>query len=176
MKKFITFILILTVHFSFGQNTYRFLEIIPNGFYGKITRHQTIVHSGKLDFDFYRKYFSVPYYYPHKLTDKRYKNDTITVWNDATKKDDLFSNWKYRIVYDSLSRVTSYRYSACVVCSQLPYDYHFYYNQKGQVTKMVNKLNDDKSILFEYDTDGNIIKIEVYDFSKLTKRVSLIRD
>ena len=175
MKTIITIIFILTLNLVNGQDTLQFGVTTPKGTSGQITDPRTIVHLGKLDFDFYKKHFYVPYYYPDQVNDYRYKNDTITVWNDTTKVGDFKSNWSYTLIYDSSSRVTSYRYSGCMICSQLPYDYHFFYDHLGQVIKMTNNLNDDKTIEFRYDADGNIVNVMVYRGLELIKEIELMK-
>ncbi|QNR24525.1 hypothetical protein [Croceimicrobium hydrocarbonivorans] len=174
MKTITTILLILTLNLVYGQDTLQFDVATPNGFKGQITDTRTIVYSGKLDLDFYKKHFFTPYHYPQKMVDTNHKNDTITKWNDSTKVGDFNTNWSYTITYDSLSRVTSYRYSACMICSQLPYEFHFIYNQLGQVIKMINKLNDKKTIEFKYDPAGNIVNVKEYHGSDLTKEIELI--
>jgi hypothetical protein len=174
MKTLVTFILILTLNLVYGQDTLQFGVTTPKGKNGRITDPRTIVYSGKLDFDFYKKHFFIPYHYPQRMTDPQHKNDTITIWNDSTKIGDFNTNWSYTITYDSLSRVTSYRYSACLICSQLPYDYHFFYNQRGQIIKMMNNLNDNITIEFKYDTVGNIVNLKEYRGSELTKEIELM--
>ena len=175
MKIITTIILILTFSLVYGQDTLQFGVTTPKGIDGQIIDPRTIVHKGKLDFKFYKKHFFIPYHYPRKIVDLNHKNDTITIWNDSTKVGDINSNWNYTITYDSLSRVTSYRYSACVICSQLPYDYHFFYNQLGQVIKMTNNLNDNKTIKFKYDSDGNIVNVKDYRGSDLIKEITLMK-
>lgn len=174
MKTITTIILILTLNLVYGQDTLLFDVTTPKGFNGQVTDVRTIVHSGKLDFDFYKKHFITPYHYPRKMVDSNHKNDTITIWYDSTKVGDFNTNWNYTITYDSLSRVTSYRSSACMICSQSPYDFHFFYNQLGQVIKMTNHLNDNKTIEFKYDTAGNIVNVKEYHGSDLTKEIELI--
>jgi len=61
-----------------------------------------------------------------------------------------------------------------MICSQLPYDFHFFYNQLGQVVKMTNNLNDNKTIEFKYDTDGNIVNVKEYHGSDLMKEIELM--
>jgi hypothetical protein len=120
MKILTTIFLILTLNFVYGQDTLLFGVTTPKGNNGQIIDPRTIVHSGKLDFDFYKKFFYVPYHYPKQWVDYKHKSDTITVWNDSTKVRDFKSNWTYTLIYDSSFRVKSYRYSGCLVCSQLP--------------------------------------------------------
>ncbi|WP_157638166.1 hypothetical protein [Flexithrix dorotheae] len=165
----------MILNLVYEQDTLQFNVTTPKGINGQITDPRTIVYSGKLDFDFYKKYFFTPYHYPQKMVDPIHKNDTITVWNDSTNVGDFNSNWSYTITYDSLSRVTSYRYSACILCSQTPYYFHFFYNQLGQVIKMTNKLNEDKTIEFKYDYHGNIISVKEYLGSDLAKEIELIK-
>ncbi len=174
MKTVTTIILILTLSLVYGQEKLHFGITTSKGINEKTSETRTIVYLGKLDFNFYKEYFYVPYYYPKKIVDPQYKDDHVTLWNDSTKVGDFKSNWSYIITYDSLSRVSSYRYSSCMICSQLPYDYHFYYNQLGQVIKMTNKLNDDKTLEFKYDTDGNIVNIKIYNYLELTQEIALI--
>lgn len=176
MKNIITIILIFISNLVRSQDTLQFKVTTHIELDSQRTNSQTIVHLGQLDFDFYKNHFYVPYYYPDQLTNIRYTNDTLTVWNNSTKINDFSSNWSYTIIYDSLSRVTSYLYSNCVICSQLPYDYHFYYNQLGQIIKMTNNLNDDEIIEFKYDVKGNIINIKVYQYAKLEKEIELINE
>ena len=174
MKTITLIILVLTLNLVYGQDTLQFGVTTTKGINGQITDPKTIIYSGMLDFDFYKKHFFTPYHYPQQMIDSKYINDTITIWNDSTKIGDFNSNWSYTITYDSLSRVTSYRYSACMICSQLSYDYRFFYNQLGQVIKMTNNLNDNKVIEFKYDTDGNIVNVKEYRGSDLAKEIELM--
>lgn len=141
---------------------------------GLVPDSRSIVYSGKLDFDFYKKHFLTPYHYPQKMIDSNRKNKTVTVWKDSTQINDFKTSGSYTITYDSLSRVTSYRYSSCMVCSQSPYDYHFFYNQIGQVIKMTNTLSENKTIEFKYDTDGNIVNVKEYRGTGLTKEIKFM--
>src|SRR6187431_406971 len=125
MKIIVTIFGILIVSLAYGQDTLQFGVTTPKGINGHITDPRKIVYSGKLDFDFYNKYFNVPYDFPGLLIDTKHTNDTLIVWSDTTKVGDVKSNWSYTIIYDSNSRVKSYRYSSCMACSQLPYEYHF---------------------------------------------------
>jgi len=154
-----------------NQDTLQFKVTLQYG----VSEVETIVHLGKLDFDFYRKYFYVPYYYPEKMVDTNFKNDTITTWSDTTKVGNFYNNWSQIIIYDSFSRVISYSYSSCILCSELAYDYHFFYNQQNQVIKMTkNHINDNDFIEFKYDTYGNIVNLKIFRGSELEKEIRLI--
>lgn len=174
MKTITTTILILTFNLVYGQDTLQFGVTTPKGRNGQITESRTIVYSGKLDLDFYKKHFLSPYHYPQKMVDPKHKNDTITIWNDSTKIGDFNANWSYTLTYDSLSRVSSYKFSGCMLCAQLPYEFYFFYNRLGQLIKMKNNLNDKITLEFKYDTDGNIVNVKDYRSSDLTKEIELI--
>ncbi|WP_316806981.1 hypothetical protein [Pedobacter agri] len=173
MKTIATSILIFAVTFVYGQEILRFRITTPKAIYGPIVKTMTIDHSGKLDFDFYRKHFFTPYHYPQQMVDPNHKNDTVTISNDTAKIGNFINNWSYTITYDAQSRVTSYKYSPCMRCSQLPYHYYFFYNQLGQVIKIKNNLNEDNTIEFKYDTNGNIVSLKEYKFSDLRQEIEL---
>ena len=175
MKTIATIIFVLTLNYAFAQDTLLFGVTTPKNINGRITELRKVVHSGQLDFDFYKKHFFVPYYYPDQMVNLSHKNDSITVWNDTTKVGDFKANWSHTVIYDSQSRVTSYRYSGCMICSQLPYDYRFFYNDFGQVIKMTNNLNHNKTVEFKYDNVGDIVRIIVYRGLELIKEIELMK-
>ena len=144
-----------------------------------------------LDLNFFKKNFFIPYYYPGKLIDKSFKNETVTVWRDTTAKKDYQTNWTHTFKYDDKSRVTDYSFSGCFVCSNLPYTIKLFYNDRNEVVKMekyysleiptgdsisTKKLSTlpkpVETFNFKYDDKGNIIKLDYFVNEVLNKRIS----
>jgi YD repeat-containing protein len=173
MKALTVIILTLSLNIALGQDSLQFKVTTLEGL-KQSTYLQIVSPSEKLGFDFYKKHFRLPYYYPNQMVNLNHANDTVVVWNDSTKVNDYKANWSYTIVYDSHSRVIEYCYSGCLICSQLPYNYQFFYNKQGQVTSITNNLHEKEKIDFQYDTNGNIVKIKVYRGASLIKKIELL--
>lgn len=153
-------------------------------------RIYTIAITGTLDINFYKKHFSVPYNVPSLLIDKRYSNTSSLTWNDTIKAKKYFDNWTYTKTFDSLSRVIKYEYSGCQLCSQMPYEYTFFYDDQNRVIKIENK-NDwsngskqneqskvstsqpTEEIHFKYDSGDNIIQIKKWSYKILEQLIEL---
>lgn len=115
-----------------------------------------------LDIYFYKRHFFTPYYLPASFTDLRYKNKTISVWNDPGGKKDYMQNWENTYTYDSLGRVISYTYTGCIICSNMPYSYTVTYNQAGQVIRLVNTGTMKDGYWLYYNGNAEIYRVEKY--------------
>lgn len=133
-----------------------------------------------LDIQFYNRNFYKPYYFPKKFIDKRYKNKTLKIWNDKTKGKDVRSNWLYTYVYDSLSRVTLYGYSSCLMCSQLPFNIQISYDFKNRPSRFSildsfgQNLPESDGYEFIYDNKGNLIRMKYISGGRLTELIEVI--
>jgi hypothetical protein len=133
-----------------------------------------------LGLEFYRKNFYRPYHFPKYFIDSKYKSETIEIWNDTTKTKDFNSNWTFSYTYDSLSRVTDYNYSGCLICGQLPYRIQITYdNTNRPYTFQVRHSFDRKELaneeyVFAYDDKGNIVQIKFFRFGKLDEQIDKI--
>jgi len=182
MTKTITTIL-LTFFFltAFGQTNVAVLKFKHTyfSFDGQISdiKEKSIQVDTILSLEFYRKNFYRPYHFPKQFVDKKFKNETVEVWNDTTKAKDFTSNWTYSYTYDSLSRVTDYNYSGCLICGQLPFRIQITYdNQNKPQTFQVRHSFDkqepaNEEYVFAYDNKGNIIQIKFYRFGKLDEQI-----
>ena len=166
---------------AFGQTnvvTIKFKHTYSN-FDGQISevKEKSIQVDTILGLEFYKKNFYRPYHFPKQFIDKKFKNETIEKWNDSTKAKDFNSNWTYTYVYDSLSRVTNYNYSGCLICGQLPYRIRIIYdNQNRPLIFQVRNSFDKKEpaneeYVFAYDNKGNIIQIKFFRFGKLDEQI-----
>lgn len=132
-----------------------------------------------LGLEFYKNNFFGPHL-PEHFVDNSYKSQTIVMWNDTTKAKDFESNWTYSFTYDSLSRVTDYNYSGCLICSQLPYRMEISYDRQNrpfvfQIRRGINsKEVPDQKFVFRYDDHGNIIQSQFFGYGKLEKQVDKI--
>jgi hypothetical protein len=153
-------------------------------------RIDTITITEHLDVHFYKKHFSVPYYIPGSFFDKRYKNTAIITWNDTIKKKNIQDNWTYTSTFDSLSRVTKYEYSGCLLCSQIPNQSTFFYDAQNRLVTIENR-NDEpvgakksrqskastsepsEEIDFKYDSGENIIQIKKWSYKKLELQIEI---
>ena len=138
-----TILLIFIFLTTFGQT-----NIIPIKFKqtyfnsdGQISdiKEKSIIADTILGFEFYSKNFNRPYHFPKYFIDSKYKNETIEIWNEPTKTKDFNSNWNFTYTYDSLSRVTDYNYSGCLICGQLVYRIQISYNNKNRPHTFHNK-------------------------------------
>lgn len=129
-------------------------------------KYDTLIYNKNCDIEFYRNSFYKPFYFPEKVIDTNYRNQTITIWRDTTKAHDDIANWSHTYVYDGKSRIVEYSYSCCMVCSNMPFHYYFSYDQNNRIIRMENKMmwpfDTEKSKLlndvysFSYDSDGNV--------------------
>ena len=130
-----------------------------------------------LDLQFYRQNFYRPYHFPQEFIDKGYKNQSIEIWNDTTKPKNIESNWSYTYVYDSLSRVTFYSYSSCLICGQQAFNIQISYDLKNRPNKFSIRHSFDKNLPeseryeFLYDSKGNIIRINYITSGRLTELI-----
>lgn len=124
-----------------------------------------------VDLYFFKKHFNFPYYLPEKFTDQALKNRTISVRRYPNAQKDDKNNWKHTYTYDSLGRVTSYAFSDCFACSNLPYNYSVTYNKEGQIEELKETINNTGSFRFYYDAKGDIVKLEKYAHGKLQTEV-----
>jgi hypothetical protein len=145
-----------------------------NGKFFRQTRDTIEVTNELVDIYFFKRHFFSPYYLPEKFIDQQYKNKKISVWRDPKGKKDYQQNWENTYTYDSLGRVTSYTYSGCFICSNLPYNYAVTYNSCGQVESIVGIDNLKDGFKFYYDTKGRIKKFEKYLGDKLETEIILV--
>jgi hypothetical protein len=175
MKTIVTIILFFALSLVYGQDNLRFRVTTLKEGNEFFETSRSVTQSAKLDIDFYKKNFLLPCRFPDKMVDLKYINDTVTVWNEPKKGGDCHSNWSYTTVYDSQSRVLSYSYSGCMLCSQSPFEFRFFYDQSGHVVKATNDLYSNTMIDFNYNTDGNIVDVLIFRDSNLTQRIELIK-
>lgn len=178
----------------FGQTPGNYAVFKIEGFSctksGKAIRTERVKLDGPLDLEFYRKYFNTPYYFPEKLIDKSFRNQMIAVWMDTTKEKDFKFNWAHTFKYDEKSRVTSYSFSGCLICSNLPYTVKVFYNGLDEVVRMekydssvvlasdyvdggmlIKKQLPVEVFILEYDKSSNIIQIERFKSGVLSERI-----
>lgn len=139
--------------------------------------------SGLVDLDFYHKTYFIPYDYPTQFVNHRFKNQTHIEWSDSSRTRNYQKNWTHSFRYDERSRVTEYSYSSCAICSQFAYTVKIYYDVEDRPIKLEMGHDERKSdgtagyevrdvYLLGYDTQGNIAKLEKYNYGKLAVRIT----
>ncbi|WP_299683001.1 hypothetical protein [uncultured Dokdonia sp.] len=83
-----------------------------------------------LDVHFYKKHFHLFYGLPKQLIKKKYKNQEIVEWSNPENEQ---ANWSDSYTYDTKGRLIEYKYSGCMICSQLPWGYTLTYDQNDNI-------------------------------------------
>lgn len=132
-----TLILIfLTFHFGCTKKKSLDFKVSTNYSEGKsyLIKTKTIENpKSKIDIFFFKKHFNKFYGLPKKLINKKLKNQEITEWNFKDKPQELEENWKEVYTYDSAGRLIEYKYSGCIICSQMPWGYKLFYNKDDDI-------------------------------------------
>ena len=175
---FITTLLVSSIPvFSQTEKTYVFKRTEYKNFYSPppVEKFDTITSSSiRIDINFYRSHFNNPYYLPRELVNEKYKNQTISIWQNPNGKKNYKENWEDTYTYDSLGRITNYAYSGCYICSSFPYNYSVTYNAKGQISQIHNTINSKKMFKFYYNENNDIVKLEIFWFDELTDKIELL--
>lgn len=189
MKKTLSFFMILNFIISFSQEKLKF-EIINLKAFDSI-KIETIEKRKDevLDIFFYKKHFQTPYHLPNNFFNSKFKNETYTFWNNGKEDLEHKLNWSYSYQYDNFSRLISYSYSGCLVCSQLPYIYKVEYDKKGNVRKIYNEtdINDVmpslnsqyppkifSEYIFTYNNKNQLIDLKEKVFNKIIKSIRVL--
>lgn len=148
---------------------------------------RTIQTGQKIDLNFYRENFHIPYFYPAEFINPRFKNETLVKWNNEEGVKDYKQNWTYTYTYDEYSRVVKYEYSGCFVCSQLPYEVQIKYDEKNRpieliksymTSKELNPLDTNNQTLtefrIEYNEKDEVKKLLSIQSDDLIQRIELI--
>lgn len=189
MKRVFIFFFVLKFIFSFSQRKIKF-EIINNL---QIDSIKTVIiekeENENLNVFFYKKHFQTPYHLPNNFFNSKFKNETYTFWNNGKEDLEHKLNWSYSYQYDNFSRLISYSYSGCLVCSQLPYIYKVEYDEKGNVRKIYNEtdINDVMPSLnsqyppkvfteyiFTYNNKNQLIDLKERIYNVVTKSIKLL--
>jgi hypothetical protein len=143
-------------------------------------KEKTIPTDAVLGLDFYQKNFEILYHCPKKLIDDQFKSETIEIWNDPSKAKEFNSNWTHTYIYDSLSRVTEYSYSGCLICSTFPYRTRITYNDQNRpINLQVTPLFGKKELaiteyVLSYDAKGNLIQLKIFENGVLHEEIEKI--
>jgi hypothetical protein len=172
MKDFFTFLLAIILLNSCEQKLgFDFLETnynIDGSVLSKKMKHFDTV-TEKIDIYFYKKYFYEPANIPDSFSDKRYKNDTVIIWS---YKGDQMQESSKSYIYDSLSRVLSYAFSGCMVCSNYKYDYKVIYNTNDQPTNIKNNAGNNEYDI-RYNNEGKMIELNCYSLKKIFRKIEM---
>jgi len=181
MKTLISIILALFYLSASAQTNTAKFKIIHYNENGKIkaVKEQTLGVDSVLNIDFYRKNFRQPgYSLPDTLVNTKYKNETIQILRDSTHPMNRNSNWVYTYKYDSLSRVTSVNYSNCMICSNIPYMMHIFYDVKNRPDVLSieydKKYPELEKYLIKYDSNNAVIQLKCYTKGKLRTKIDKI--
>ncbi|PPK92521.1 hypothetical protein LY01_02922 [Nonlabens xylanidelens] len=138
------------------------------------------IDSRNVDIKLMNEYFYVPYYFPEKFIDSKYKDQTITIWRNENEKTDDFlenfknNNWTHTYKYDLESKIVEYSYSGCMICSNMPYNYKVTYDENRRVIKLQNTISEKQKFEFKYNSNGDIIELKLYSSeNKLKKQIAL---
>lgn len=192
-KTILTSIFSLLLNCSFGQTVTFKTTYFDSGLPLKKMKTDTLKLTGSMDLDFYRKHFSEPYYYPESFINKAYNDTTVVKQSNANTHKDFTSNWTYTYVYDTLSRVTAYKYSGCMICSQIPFTIQIAYDEHNRPIKLEkyhdhlsvqnrigqnskeNKEGDlHKTYELIYNANGEIIQMKIFKMGTLYKQIEKI--
>lgn len=176
MRHKILIILFFIAQCSFGQVRDIDLIIIEYDETGEIYK-ESVKHfdsvAERLDLHFFNKNFIIPYYLPDSFKNENYKSDTLVIWYNENGEKDFVKNWTNTYIYDSLSRVTSFSFSGCLVCSSMPYNYFVSYNDVGQVTRLENTSKNKNVVEILYSDIGEIGELRFYRLDKLIRVVKV---
>ncbi len=170
-------ILFFIAQCSFGQVRDIDLITIEYDETGKISR-ESVKHfdsvAERLDLHFVKKHLYVPYNLPDSFENRSFKNDTVVIWHKESAKKDFVENWTNTYIYDSLSRVTSFAFSGCLVCSSLPFTFKVSYNKEGQVIQLEDTSDENRNVLdVSYNDFGEIEQLKFYRFDKLIRLIKI---
>lgn len=161
----------MAFHICFAQKaTFKITHYNPEG---KIVNEAVKVldrPSNLSDLNYFKKYFHMPREIPEKLRDEKYKSTMIVTWKDEKNKN-LNNNWNHTFTYDSLSRISVYSYSGCMMCSLTAYKFQVKYNSSGQVESLKNTINGNEVYKVTYNDKGHIIQIDYFADDKLRESV-----
>jgi len=185
MKAAITILTTLFYLTILGQTKTNTLVVFKEtnfNFAGQISdiKEKSLQVEGILDLAFYRNNFSRPNHFPETFLNKKFKNQTIEIWSDTTKPKDIKSNWAYTYFYDSLSRVTLYSYSSCLICGQQAYNIQITYDTRNRpITFSVRhsfdkKFPESEKYQFTYDNENNVIQLKYFSGVRLEKQIDKI--
>jgi hypothetical protein len=135
-------------------------------------REKALKVTNVLDLEFYRTNFGKPFHFPMIFVNKKYKSQSVEFWKDKKKPKDINSNWFNTYYYDSLSRVTIYSYSGCLICSQQAFDIKIKYDQFDRpITLLLShsfnfNFPENEKYELSYDNKNNIILLKCYSDGK----------
>jgi hypothetical protein len=179
MKKLRLLFLFILFFSSCGQKKQREFSVFKrtdflNGTIARETHDTVKPKPEKIDIHFLKKNFNALYFFPDDLISKRHRNEKVIIWANKNEKKDFMSNSSITLIYDSLSRLTNFSYSSCMVCSQLPYSYNVTYNSRGLIDKIYNTKDIKNYYQFYYNDLGNIKQLDNYIEDKLLSKILLL--
>ncbi|MFT5890900.1 MAG: hypothetical protein ACI9Y7_000999 [Dokdonia sp.] len=194
MCKLIVLFSIFLISFSgYSQSDSLYFSVSSYHMNGELYRKDTIAIKNTkqhLDVYFYKEHFHMFYGLPKKLIRKEYKNQEITEWSNP---NDDKANWSDSYTYDSQGRLIKYEYSACVICSQLPWGYTLAYDENNNIIeqrthypslsntqeeneislKLTKKVKDYTKLT--YNSNGNITVLEKYGAYGIKEKIERIK-
>ncbi len=129
----------------------------------------------KLSIRYYKNNFFVPYYVPSTFINKQYKSDTVVVWSNPKDKTTSNKSSFNTYMYDEYSRLRSYSYSSCTICSNFPYTFIVTYNTQNEVVELRDRLNLKNVFRMTYDQTGNLTEVKCYSLGKLSKVITIVK-
>ncbi|RKR80241.1 hypothetical protein BDD43_0337 [Mucilaginibacter gracilis] len=131
----------------------------------------------KLDLTYFAKHYNYPKpWLPDSLRNPIYKSQKVVV--SVGERDDKKFHYSTYTVYDSLSRVTAFGTTACMVCNFLPSEYRVVYNTNGNIEKItksyMSSSNAQNLYTIAYFPSGNINEFDCFNYKTLVKRIELL--
>lgn len=148
------------------------------------TKEKVVEIDSMLTWEQYSKVVARLRLFPRQLIDKRYKNQSITVWADSTRAKDIETNWSDSYTYDSLSRLVYYLRGSCLLCGSQAYQLHIAYDQHNRpisismprfILRTSRGTNSDaERYEFVYDEKGAIIQMRFYEDGRLEEQIDTL--
>jgi len=105
--------------------------------------YDTISYSEPLTLDFYKKHYYTPYYYPNNFVNNKFSDTTINMFATKELENNIKTSVIHSYTYDSLSRVTEYNYTDCIVCAQAPHNMTIKYDTLNRPILFINGFGGD---------------------------------
>lgn len=184
MKTFLTLLLLPFCFGCFAQKIISTVKVLKTSTYAPdgtlwpidpVQMDTVKTSSVKLDIHYFLSRSHSYIIVPDSFVNTRYKSETAEV--QYGKPDDKTMNFKTYFTYDSLSRITNYGKTQCMVCDFLGYEYNVHYNSAGQIDEIagaVHTQSQNRRCKLYYNSNGDIKQLDNYIDGKLSTRVILM--
>ena len=142
---------------------------------GNLTYDTIYAAHEKIDIPFYKQHFNCSYHLPETFTDTRFKDTTISVWNNDDLKKDFQNHWLYAYTYNGLSQLVNYSYSGCIICNNMAYNYSVQYDKEGRVQSITSNLNGNDRFRFYYNSKNEVSEVDCYAGTTITTQIVMLK-